>query len=247
MASGLITLWQIDGERVETVADFILGGSKITADGDCSHEIKRHLLLGRKVMTNLDNVLKSRDITLPTNVHLVKAMVFSSSHVWMWEMYYKESWVQKNRCFWTVVLEKTLESPLDPTSPSIRRSVLGAHWKDWCWSWNSTTLATWCEELTHLKSPWCWEGLRAGREGDDRGWDGWMASPTRWTWIWVNSGGWWWTGRPGMLWFMGSQRVGHDWATELNWTECYGTQRRVESESVSVVSDSLRPRGLYSP
>ena len=83
MASGLITLWQIDGERVETVADFILGGSKITADGDCSHEIKRHLLLGRKVMTNLDNVLKSRDITLPTNVHLVKAMVFSSSHVWM--------------------------------------------------------------------------------------------------------------------------------------------------------------------
>ena len=83
MASGLITLWQIDGERVETVADFILGGSKITADGDCSHEIKRHLLLGRKVMTNLDNALKSRDITLPTNVHLVKAMVFSSSHVWM--------------------------------------------------------------------------------------------------------------------------------------------------------------------
>ena len=101
------------GKTVETVADFILGGSKITEDGDCSHEIKRPLLLGRKVMTNLDSILKSRDITLPTKVHLVKAMVFSSSHAWMWELDYKESWMQKNWCFWTVVLEKTLESPLD--------------------------------------------------------------------------------------------------------------------------------------
>ena len=78
------------------------------------------------------------------------------------------------------------------------------------------TLATLCEELTHWKRPWCWEGLGAG-EGDDRGWDGWMASPTRWTWVWVNSGSWWWTGWPGVLWFMGLQRIGHDWATELNW------------------------------
>ena len=85
--------------------------------------------------------------------------------------------------------------------------------------WNSNTLATPCKELTHWKRPWCWEGLGAGGEGDDRGWDGWMASPTRWTWVWVNSGSWWWTGRPGVLRFMGSQRVGHDWATELNWTE----------------------------
>ena len=92
------------------MADFILGGSKITADGDCSHVIKRRLLLGRKVMTNLDNIFKSRAITLPTKVHLVKAMVFSSSHVWMWELDYRESWVLKNWCFWTVVLEKTLES-----------------------------------------------------------------------------------------------------------------------------------------
>ena len=76
-----------------------------------------------------------------------------------------------------------------------------------------------CEELTHWKSPWCWEGLGVGGEGDDRGWDGWMASPTRCTWVWVNSRSWWWTGRPGMLWFTGSQRVRHDWATELNWTE----------------------------
>ena len=89
------------------------GGSKITADGDCSHETKRHLILGRKAMTNLDSILKSRDITLPTKVHLVKATVFSSSHVWMWELDYRESWVPKNGCFWTVMLAKTLESPLD--------------------------------------------------------------------------------------------------------------------------------------
>ena len=106
----------------------------------------------------------------------------------------------------------------DPTSPSYRSSVLGVHWRDWCWSWNSNTLATSWEELNHLKRPWCWERLRAGGEGDNRGWDGWLASPTRWTWIWVDSGSWWWSGRPGVLWFMGSQRIGHDWATELNWT-----------------------------
>ena len=94
--------------------------------------------------------------------------------------------------------------------------------KDWCWSWNSSTLATSWEELTHWKRPWWWEGLGEGREEDDRGWDGWMASPTRWTWVWVNSGSWCWTGRPGMLRFMGSQKVGHDWATELNWTDCGG-------------------------
>ena len=113
MASSPITSWQIDGETVETVADLMFLGSKITADGDCSHEIKRHLLLGRKVVTNLASILKSRDVTLPTKVHLVKAMVFSSSHVWIWELDYKESWVPQNWCFWTVVLEKTLESPLD--------------------------------------------------------------------------------------------------------------------------------------
>ena len=113
--------------------------------------------------------------------------------------------------------ENILESPLDgkeiqPVLPK------GDHWKDWCWSWNSNTLATWCEELTHLIRPWCWERLRAGGEGDDRAWDDWMASLTQWTWVWVYSGNWWWTGRPGVLQFMGSQRVGHDWATELNWS-----------------------------
>ena len=169
MASGPITSWKTDGETVETVSDFIFGGSKITADGDCSHEIKRHLLLGRKVMTNLDSILKNRDITLSTKVHLVKAMVFP------------------------VVM--------------------------YGWSWNSNTLATSCEKLTHRKRPWCWERLGAGGEGDDIGWDGWMASPTQWAWVWVNSGSWWWTGRSGVLRFMGLQRVGHDWGTELNWTE----------------------------
>ena len=113
MASGPITSWQIDEETLETVTDFILGGSKITADGDCSHEIKSHLLLGRKSMTSLDSILKSRDITLPTNVHLVKAMVFSRSPVWMWQLDHKESWVPKNWYFWTAVLENTLQSPLD--------------------------------------------------------------------------------------------------------------------------------------
>ena len=107
----------------------------------------------------------------------------------------------------------------DPTSPSQRRSVLGVHWKDWCWSWNSNILATWCEELTHWKRPWCWERLRAGGERDDRRWDGWMASLTQWTWVWVASWSWCWTGRCNVLWFMGSQRIRHDWVTELNWTE----------------------------
>ena len=107
----------------------------------------------------------------------------------------------------------------DPTSPFWRRSALGFLWKEWCSNWNSSTLATSCEELSHWKRLWCWEGLGAGREGGDRGWDGWMASLTRWTWVWVNSGSWWWTGRPGVLHFIGSQRIGHDWATEVNWTD----------------------------
>ena len=105
----------------------------------------------------------------------------------------------------------------DPTSPFWRRSALGFLCREWCWSWNFSTLATSCEELTHWKRLGCWEGLGAGGEGDDRGWDGWMASLTRWTWVWVNSGSWWWTGRPGVLQFMGSQRVAHDWGTDLNW------------------------------
>ena len=110
-------------------------------------------------------------------------------------MYGYESWTIKKAEHWIDAFElwccrRLLRS---------YRSVLGVHWNDWCWGWNSNTLATWCKELTHLKRPWCWERFRAGGKGDNRGWDGWMASPTQWTWVWVDSGSWWWTERPGVL------------------------------------------------
>ena len=215
MASGPVTSWEIDGETVETVTNFIFVGSKITADVDYSHEIKRCLLLGRKDMTNLDSILKSRDIADkgPSS----QSCGFLSRHVWMWELDDKESWALKNWCFWTVMLEKTLESPLDckesqPVHPKGDQSQIFIGRTGW--SWNANTLATWCEELTHWKRPWCWERLKMG-EGDDRGWDDWMASLTRWMWVWVDSECWWWTGRPGVLQSMGSQRVRHDWAMEV--------------------------------
>ena len=156
MASDPITSWQIDGETMETVTDFILGGSKITADGDCSHEIKWHLLLGRKVITNLDSILKSRNITLPTKVCVVKAMVFPVV------MYGCESWtIKKTECLKIDVFElwcwrRLLRVPW--TARRSNQSILketSVHWKDWCWSWNSNTLASWCKELTHLKRCWC--------------------------------------------------------------------------------------------
>ena len=190
---------------------------------DCSHEIKRRLLLGGKVMTNLDSILKSRDITLPTKICLVKAMVFPVF------MYGCESWtVKKAECQKIDAFKLWSWRRLLRVSWTARRSILkispGCYWKDWCWSWNSSSLATSCEELAHWKRPCCWEGLGAGGEGDNRGWDGWMASLTQWAWVWVNSGSWWWTGRPGMLRFMGSQRVRHNWTTELNWTKLNWTE-----------------------
>ena len=116
-------------------------------------------------------------------------MVFPSSHVWMWKLDYKESWAPKNWYFWTVVLEKTLERVLWTAKRSHQSiPVLNIHWKDWCWSWSSNTFATWCEELTHWKRPWCWKILKSSGEGDKTGWCGWMASPTLWTWIWASSG-----------------------------------------------------------
>ena len=206
---------------METVIDFILGGSKISVDGDCSHEIKRRLLLGRKVMTNLNSILKSRDITLPTKVHLVKAMVFpvvgygcesrtikkaecrriDAFELWCWRRLLRVPWAAR----------RSNQSILKEISPgcSLEGLILKL---------NFQYFGHLMRKLTHLKSPWCWERLRAGGEGDDRGWDGWMASLTRWTWVWVNSGNWWWTGRPGMLQSMGSQRIGHNWVTEPNWT-----------------------------
>ena len=191
------------------------GCSKVTADGDCSHEIKRFLLLERKVRTKLESILKSRDIILSTKVCLVKAMVFSSSHVWMWELDYKKSWAPKNWCFWTVVLEKTLESPLDCKEIQLKESILkeispGCSLEGLMLKLKLQSLATWCKELTHLQWLCWWERFKARGEGDDREWDGWMASPNRWTWVWASSRKQWWTGKPGMLQSVGLPRVRHD-------------------------------------
>ena len=190
MASGPISSWQTDRETVKTVTDFIFLGSKITADIDCSHEIKRCLLLGRKIMTNLDSILKSRDVTLPTKVHLVKAMVFPVV------MYGCKSWTKKKaehqrtdvfelwcwrrrlRVPWTA--RRSNQSILKEISPEYSLEGLTLKLK------LPNTLATSCKELTHWKRLWCWERLKTGGEGDNRGWDGWMASPTQWTWVWVN-------------------------------------------------------------
>ena len=179
--------------------------------------IKRCLLLGRKVMTNLDRIFKSRDITLPTKVHLVKAMVFPVV------MYGCESWtVRKAECRRMDAFEpwcwRRLLSPLDC------KEIQPVHSEgDQPWDFfgrtdakaETNTLATSCEDLTHWKRPWCWERLKT-EEGDDRGWDSWMASLTWWTWVWASSRSWWRTGKPGVLHSMESQRVGHDWETEMN-------------------------------
>ena len=198
----------------------------------------RHLLLGRKVMTNLDSILKSRDITLPTKVRLVKAMVFSVV------MYGCESWTVKKtehqridafelwcwrrhlRVPWTA--RRSNQSILKAISPECSLEGLMLKLK-------LQYFGHLMQRVDSLEKPWCWEGLGAGGEGDDRGWDGWMASPTRWIWVWVNSGSWWWTGRPGVLQFMGSQRVGHDWATELNSTEMQTITFRMDKQQSPTV------------
>ena len=169
-------------------------------------------------MTNLESILKSRDITLPTNVHLIKVMVFpvvmygceslsiKKAEHWRIGAFVLWCWRRLLRAPWTA--RRSNQSILKEISPE--NSLEGLMLK-----MNSNTLATWCKELTHWKRPWCWERLKAGGEGDDRGWDGWMASPTQWTWVWVNSRSWWWTGKSGVLQSMWLQRVGHDWVTEL--------------------------------
>ena len=221
MASGPITSWQIDGETVETVAGFILGGSRITADGDCSHEIKRCLLLGRKVMTNLDSILKSRDITLPIKVWLVKAMVFPVV-MYGCELDCEESWVPKNWCFWTVVLEETLESPLDckeiqPVHPKGNQSWIFIGRTDA----EAETPILWPPmQRTDSLEKTLMLGKIEGRRRRGRQRMRWLVGITNsMDMSWVNSGSCWWTGRPGMLQSMGLQRVRHNWATELNWTE----------------------------
>ena len=167
------------------------------ADGHCCHEIKRCLLLGRKAMTNLDSILKSRDITLPPKVCLVKALVFPVV------MYGCESWTIKKAEHGRIdafeLWKRLLRVPWTAgrSNQSILKQIsLNIHWTI-CWSWNSNTFATWCEVLTHWKRLWCWERLKAEREGDNRGKDGWMASPTQWTCVWASFSSWWWTRKPG--------------------------------------------------
>ena len=182
--------------------------------GNCSHEIKRHLLLGRKVMTNLDNILKIRDITLPTKVHLVKARFFPVV------MYGYESWTTKKpECWRTDAFElwcwrRLLRVPW--TTRRSNQSILKEISPEY--SLEGLPLKLKPQYFDHLmwradsfeKTDWRLE------EGDDRGWDGWMASLTQWTWVWVNSGSWWWTEKPGLLQSMRSQRVRHDWTED--WT-----------------------------
>ena len=245
-------------------------------------------------MTNLDSILKSRDITLLTKACLVKAMVFpvvmygceswtlkkaereriDAFELWCWRRLLRVPWTagRSNQSIlkeispeysleglmlklklqyfgwvneWSRSVVSDSSNPMDCSPPgSTVHGILQARILEWlaisfswgssqprdqthvsclagrCFNlWATNTLASWCKELTHLKRPWCWKRLKAGGEADDRGWDGWMTSPTQWTWVWVNSGGWWWTGKPGVLQSMELQRVRHHWATELNWAE----------------------------
>ena len=200
MASGPITSWEIDGETVETVSDFILGGSKITVDGDCSHEIKRCLLLGRKVMTNLDSIFKSRDITLL--VHLVKAMVFPVV------MYGCESWTVKKAerqsidAFELWCWRRLLRVPWTArrSNQSILKEISPQCWKTGRTDAEAETPILWPPDAkSWLIGKYSDAGRDWGQEKGTTGWDGWMASLTQWTWVWVNSGNWWWTQRPGIL------------------------------------------------
>ena len=180
----------------------------VIADGSCSHEIKRCLLLERKTMINLDSILRSRDITLSTKVHLVKAMVFPSNHIWVWELDHKECWAPNNWCFQIVVLEKTLESPLDskeskPVHPKENQPWIFTGRTDA----EAEALVLWSPDVKNKlwKRPQLRRRLKVAGEGNDKGWDGWMASWTQWTLVWANSSRWWRTG---------SQRARHYWVTE---------------------------------
>ena len=187
MASWPITSWQIDGETMETVTDFIFLGSIITADGDCSHEIKRRLLLERKATTNLVSILKTRDITLPTKVHQVKATAFAVV------MYGYESWtIKKAECQRIDGFElwcwKRLLRVLGLQEDQIKLKEISPEY-----SLEGLMLRLGLQFFGHLMrrtdwwpDDWCWEKWQAGGEGDDKGWDGWMASPTWWTWVWAS-------------------------------------------------------------
>ena len=221
MTSSPTTLWQIDGTTMETVRDFILWGSKITADGDCSHEIRRCLLLGRKAMTNLDSILKSRDIILPTKIYLVKAMVFPVV------MYRCESWtIKEAECWRTDAFELWCWRRLLRVAWSARRSNQSILKEiNPAYSVEGLMLKLKLQYSGHLM--WRATSLEKtlmllGRAGDDRGQDGWMASSTQWTWVWASSGRWWRTGKPGVLQSMGSQS--QTWLR--NWTRDQNPSRK---------------------
>ena len=165
------------------------------------------------------NCVSDRDITLPTKVRTVKGMVFPVV------MYECDRWIIKKAECWRIdafellCWKRLMRVPWTVTDQT-SQSILGVLWNDWCWSWNSNILATWCEELSHLKRLWCWERLEAGGEGDNRGWDGWMASPTQWTWVWVNSWSWWWTGSLVCYCSWGHKQL--DTTEWLNWINIIG-------------------------
>ena len=201
--------WGDSGNSVE----FNFWGSKILADGDCSHEIKRRLLLGRKVMTNLDSILKSRDITLTTKVHLVKAMVFPVVMCGCESWTVKKAEHPKTDFFELLFWRRLLRVPWTArrNNQSILKEISPG------WSLEGLMLKLKLQYFGHLmqKVDLLEKTVMLGWIGDrrTRGWQRmrWLdGSPTWWTWVWVNSGSWWWTGRPGVLWSMGSQRVGHD-------------------------------------
>ena len=206
------------GKQWKQWQTLFLRGFKITAVGDCSHEMKRYLFLGKKTVTNLGSILKSRDITLLTKVHLVKDMVspvvmygheswtlkkaecwrIDAFELWCWRKLLRVPWTAR-RSNQSILKEISPEYSLEELMLKLKLQYFG----HLMWG------------MTHWKRPWCWERFKAGGEGDDRGWDGWMASPTQWTWVWVNSGSWQWTRRPGVLQSMGSQS-----GTRMsNWTE----------------------------
>ena len=201
-----------------TVTDFISLGSKITADSDCSHEIKRCSLLGRKA--NVDSILKSRDITLLTKVCLVN-YDFSSSHVWMAVLDHKESWAPKNWCFWTVVLKETLESPfnckeIQSVNPKGNQSWIFIGRTDA----EAETPILWPPDAKNWligKDPDSGKERRQEEKGmtEDERWLYGIADS--WTWVWASSRSWWWTGKPGVPQSMGLQRVGYTWVTKRNW------------------------------
>ena len=217
MASCPIISWQIEGEKVEIVTDFIFLDSKITADSDCSHEVKRCLLLGRKAMTNLDRLLKSEEITLPTKIHIVKAMVFPAV------MYRCESWtIAKTECqridafelwWWRRLLRApcTARWSNHPILKEINpeRSSEGLMLK-----LKLQYFGYWMQRADSMENTLMLGKTEGKREGGSRGWDGWITSPTQWTWIWANSGRQWRTGKPGGLQSVMLQRVGHDLVTQ---------------------------------